>query len=1636
MIVKEGEMRNKYLFLLEIFFIILFNFNFISASYVADIYFNIPNSVYIINERIELKGLVFLTNLSGTNVSNLLANANVNLSIRNSSGGYVNSYNFTTDANGTFYSKSNYYTSATEINASSIPGNYAIRAQYKDPDNISWFSEVGITVINQTLDLLRVSSQKAVYNPSESLKVEAEAIKIIGDSILYVSNVSVNGSLRNSSKGVLQTFSCTTGQNGKCSVYLTAPSSYGNYILELENFKTYNSFSVIPFSYNLYMKDELGKSLKNVFALGEQARVEVKVSNASTTDEYTFSGYIANSSGSVKTLINLTILNNNNSFTNSFLVTINAINFAYGAYGVYVNVTKTGDGSISSLTSFKVEDWTLAVNKKTTNSSFEYDYSAFANKTLKFEALPTYRSNGSVITNLTSGFIINLKDNLNNIVASTNATWNASCGNSGCYEFSFNSPLNPGQYALQIILSYSGSIQTISRIINVINGVMSAQSTDKDGNIKELFGTNEYTYITLSAYNLTSAFNLSDAEVFIISYMNGSEFSYTNLSTFEQVNSSNSAYEWAWNSTLQRIKLDVPKIGGVYNIYLFGNNRTLGTATKFIVNPYDSCAVAKNTPGTVSSGYYYVWQFKTTDTIYFELKLTQANNPLGKASATNVSGNGSSTYGMGSACNVDTSIKQVINNATIAVSEVKNLESGIIQSINSTESTCQSSDNSGGYSCTVKPLSKWEGGQNIVKFNIAGQDGTTTIAYSRFEARAFYLYGWSNVWQSNPTSNITLSLRLYEAGNSWWSNSGGSGGLSGTITLKKIEYQGRDGEWIWPPVDSGYNSSRVNSSSITTGTSSLTLPAAYAANGTWKTGYYRAVLAATTSSGDTDYGYAWFGVKLWDVYGSPVECTNNSCNYKSYFNSKENITLYIKIAKAGSYDSGGQNIWGNTSISVKKIQDCRKWPCRDLNSTQYTANTIYVNSSSPWYWNSNSTNSNYFIYINNTAASWGTGYYNVVLNINGTDTGYAWFNTIAFYVETNPVNSSGSYKYSIRGNVPMYFNVSTTKSLKWWNSWWNGSTYINTRYNSSDYVNVTFDDATLRTWDYQTWQSKEYNYPEDINVTPRSINGTGTVNITFNNGTWTNGYYWGEITFRSSENETSSGYLWFNVQPFRVQINTVGNTYNMDIDQCVNSTLYIYDSDWNMNTLLAGNFSITSIYEDIWSGYGATRTIFTNYTNVSFNATRNLSLCPNNVSWSSGSWGGYHYLNIVVKDNVNNDSQSGWLSFRTLPFQVSWSGTGGNKLTTEIINFTASLIKPSTGANTTGNLTKLYQWRYDSGMSTMEEYVFRVGNCFSNVSGNCFVNGTQNVTIYPPSGGWKIGYNYVQSEWVKDNDASATVQDYYGIYFEGRSVYNGYFENYDANGNWKYYFSLDENITIKLTVRDNNYSAAGSVTISNVQYAYSENCWDENCRSYTNAVFSPATTNAQGVAFLNLSVPSGRWSRGYYAIKATVGGASITGGNVRVKNMTGPNITVISPVNNGTYGNSINFNATTTKDAQCSISLINYNNFNNWYCSGWNSTNSTNSSSFREACNTTKYNYNGSSYQSLYISSNYYSSYDGSNYSYYSGSTGFTTGGMVHYYNVNTTNLTDQAYGMAVWCWDDDYNSISEKISFRVNKTT
>src|SRR3989344_3185894 len=238
--------------LLVFVFCSVFYLQLVSAAYIVDFSFTVPQSVYTTGERVEVRGYLLLKNYSsnGTLVSNYSAIASgiVNLTISNETANITGfNYNFTTDSQGVFYSRSDYYTSAPLVNAPNNSGTYRLRAEYRDPENALWYSTVEVRVVNQSIDLIRVNPTKTSYNPSENIVINAEAVKIVGDRTVYVSNVSINGSIQNvTNKTALSTCNCTTGDNGKCTTSVTAPSAYGSYFIETNNYKAFSRFSVIP----------------------------------------------------------------------------------------------------------------------------------------------------------------------------------------------------------------------------------------------------------------------------------------------------------------------------------------------------------------------------------------------------------------------------------------------------------------------------------------------------------------------------------------------------------------------------------------------------------------------------------------------------------------------------------------------------------------------------------------------------------------------------------------------------------------------------------------------------------------------------------------------------------------------------------------------------------------------------------------------------------------------------------------------------------------------------------------------------------------------------------------------------------------------------------------------------------------------------------------------------------------------------------------------------------------------------------------------------------------------------------------------------------------------------------------------
>ena len=79
----------------------------------------------------------------------------------------------------------------------------------------------------------------------------------------------------------------------------------------------------------------------------------------------------------------------------------------------------------------------------------------------------------------------------------------------------------------------------------------------------------------------------------------------------------------------------------------------------------------------------------------------------------------------------------------------------------------------------------------------------------------------------------------------------------------------------------------------------------------------------------------------------------------------------------------------------------------------------------------------------------------------------------------------------------MIFNISTTKNQK-------SSSY----YSGADYINTTIKDMTLRTWLEDTWESLEFKYPDDLNISTLQVNGTTLIQVN-KSGNWQASYDFG-----------------------------------------------------------------------------------------------------------------------------------------------------------------------------------------------------------------------------------------------------------------------------------------------------------------------------------------------------------------------------------------------------------------------------------------------------------------------------------------------------------------------------------------------
>lgn len=455
-----------------------------------------------------------------------------------------------------------------------------------------------------------------------------------------------------------------------------------------------------------------------------------------------------------------------------------------------MTVTKTGDGSVNGSATFQVKQWELTFSKTETNSNFEYGYSTFGNTTVYFRADVTDLTNGTTVTGLENNFTVRLANYLGTVIANATVSYNSSLSD---YLFNLTTPAVLGTYTLGVSVFYEGEMQTSERTITVANTSATATSTDVTGAKKDIFTISEFLYLKITSKNATAESNATDAEIISIKYEDGTQMNYTNTTSCSSMNLTDNALQWCWLQNSSMIKIDPPKTGGLYTLELYANNRSATATGRFMVKPYSVCASAKASENTQTSDYY--WQFKTTDIIYFLATVVQMSDTSSLSAANftqNTMGEASGMYyGRGSACSIG-STQSAVENANITINRVVNIQTGKTETLNSTSSVCKSITYSSkpAYMCTLQPNdSKWDGGKYYVVLDVTSSDGATRDkGYGMFEAKSFYLNGWSSTWQNRPNASIMFNLYMYSGGGGWWSGSGG--GLSGSVTLEKVVYLG------------------------------------------------------------------------------------------------------------------------------------------------------------------------------------------------------------------------------------------------------------------------------------------------------------------------------------------------------------------------------------------------------------------------------------------------------------------------------------------------------------------------------------------------------------------------------------------------------------------------------------------------------------------------------------------------------------------------------------------------------------------------------------------------------------------------------------------------------------------------------
>lgn len=1219
--------------------------------------------------------------------------------------------------------------------SSSNYGKHKITAKYEDTGGVIWESSIDFLVLpcKGKIDKLSVIPDKAVYYPGEGMEVTIEVLKKVGHGWVGIEGIPIDGTMRYPNESIISEFSCTTGDDGTCEIQLISPDVEGEYLLEVSDFGAVAWFEVLPFDVALRMLDETGQTVKTSYLKGEKAMVEVIVKPPSgSTETYIFTGSVLDKDGNVVKEISQAELSPP-SYTNSSVFTIDK-DFGSGKYEVAVTVS---DGtSVSISTFFEVKSWELSIERK---SGFLLGYTAFPGSEVTIAIKIVNLLTGESIHDNETEFDVSFDS------ISCNPEWDVE---SDAYLCSFTLPSDPGSYTLSVQATRKATTQKVKKTIMVTDFIAYASPVNEEGEPKSVFGGKEKIYVKVRAMNSTADVPITELVLIKVENEDGETVDYIQAGW-----DSDSKYlEWV-NLSLSMLKLDNPRNGGLYRIEILVNEKAIAS-TKFLIVPF------MVNSQTVDSEQNPKWRFSTDETIYFILDVYEAEF---EETYEYWYGYG---YGYGG-----TSGGAVVPNATIAPIHIINDQAFEEVPLSEVEYSCTLTNSEGRARCNLS-TEKWSGGWYHVVWKITAEDGITGRGFSWFEARDFYIHAHAvdesgmYKWAFTPSSNITFNVQLTRESGC------GSGGLSGQVTVTKILYHGKPGEWKWPPSEYEYEDltgGLLPSTSVQEGSGNFTLSAP--PDG-WDSGFYSLVLEAVIIEGgnvtDRGYGTAWFDVRLWDVWATPIDPSTYS--WKDKFQMEENITLFINIHPAGEWTDGVELEGKPVRISIDKIQDYSSWPPQDMDPSRYTQYPIQVNKSASYWGPLSSTEKSKYVLVIQPNEKWETGSYSVVLNVSGrneSEKGWGWFEVVSFYSTAKIVDEEGNQIWSSRGIGPLLLNLTATQKQ------------VTTTIEEAIPVNATVKSISLWRWDQDAGLT-ELSYPGDINLSSAQVNGSATINMSLE-GDWPSGWYHGEIILESNGN-TSRARIYFEIKPFGVYL-----SYDYEIPSSSNFTAEIKivePSRWWWDELsdpLYGWYNISSIREQKWWMWMGKEIPPERYSPHSFYTNATLEIAPDN-EWEIG----YHTLRMKIEDESGRWVER-WLSFEAIPFKVSMSYP---PVIGPADDLSISLTIRDVDGNEHGaNITGVYEWSWmDCGLVSSYSYT------------PDYIFGSGTLTISAPAEGWKMGYHSLTIELNK------TLKE--RIWFSVK-LFTGW-----AHG----YSSKDEPVTLEIEVFESDGVTPAKVNVTKVEY--------------------------------------------------------------------------------------------------------------------------------------------------------------------------------------------------------------------------